>query len=159
MLNNLRARIMRYCELSWDDLKNLKAWAKRSASFNSFPPETFSSPSLKVAVATDADGKVVCMTPIETCYMVSAFLVSPEATSETASMAGDLIDAELAASAARAGVSKLLIVLPADHPCLKDNPEWADFREVRVYERKFNQTLGTGGIRLSKPAQATQFLN
>jgi hypothetical protein len=159
MLNNLRARIFKYCDISWKDLCNLKAWSKRSASFNSFPPENFSNPNLKVAVATDSDGEVVCMTPIETCFMVSAFLVSPNATPEEAAIAGDSIDAALAASATRAGVSKMLIVLP-DHIKFQGK-DFGDFRTVRVYERNFPLTVNSGGTRLheTNSLQATKYLN
>jgi hypothetical protein len=158
MLSNIKARIMRFCDLSWKDLTNLKAWGQRSATFNSFPLENFNSPLLKVAVAS-ADGEVVCMTPIETCYMVSAFLGSPNATPEQATLAGDEIDRQLSMEAQRAGVSSLLIMLPENHRALRGK-EFGEFKTVRVYERKFSQTVGTGGVTLSQANSiATNLIN
>ena len=159
MLNEIKATVRKYWELSWPDLCNLKAWMKNSKTFNSFDVDTFTSPSLKVAVA-NADGKTVCMTPIETCYMVSAFCVNPSASPDDARRAGDALDAEIARQGQMNGVSKLLIVVPADHPSLQDSSvDWADFKEVRVFERKIPQTVGTGGVWLPQTQSPATYQN
>jgi len=157
--NKLKATILRYCDLSYKSLVELKQWAKRSASFNSFPPENFASPSLRVAVATNSDGETVCMTPIETVFLASTFLVNPLATQAEALAAGDEIDRQLSMEAQRVGASALLIMVPASNPKFRGK-EWSDFKTMRVYERKFPNTVGTGGITLGKSnSTATNLIN
>jgi hypothetical protein len=157
----MKATLRKFWELSWSDLCNLKAWMKRSASFNGFDVEQFqSNATLRIASATNERNEVVCYTPVETCFVVSAFAVSPNATPSEARAAGDLIDSEIAHYAQRAGVSKLLLIVPKDHPALQDN-EWSDFKEVRVFERKIPSTINSGGVGCHKPTSvpASRYLN
>lgn len=156
--NTVKARLFKYCDLGYSTLVQLKSWLRHSKTFNSFSPEEFSNPTLKMAVATSPNGEVVCMTPIQTCWMVNAFCVNPAASSIDARIAGDAIDAELARQAQKHGVSKLLIVVPKDHPSLKDN-DLSDFNEVRIFERKFNQLSNSGGIGISAPLHVTPYFN
>src|SRR5438445_13275940 len=96
LMNNMKATLMRWCQLSWGQRVELKAWAKRSKSFSSFDVSEFENPLLKVATATNATGETVVYCPVQTCFLVNAFVVSPSATPEEATSAGDLLDSELA---------------------------------------------------------------
>ncbi|HEY6767998.1 MAG TPA: hypothetical protein VI386_24855 [Candidatus Sulfotelmatobacter sp.] len=156
-LTNIKASLLRYSDMSLSALTQLKAWMKRSASFSNFDVESFAATSLRVASATSATGETLCYCPIETVFMVSAYAVNPNATPTEARTAGDAIDAQVARQAQLAGVSKLLIVVPADNPCLQEN-EWSDFKEVRVFERKIPNTVNTP-VGCSTPSQETQYLN
>ena len=152
-ISNMKANLMRWCQLSWPQRVEMKSWAKRSKSFSSFEVENFNNPLLKVASATNATGETVVYCPVQTCFLVNAFVVSPSASEEQAALAGDLIDQQLSMEAQRAGVSSLLIMVPDDHPALRDKENFGDFKTVRVYQRNFPNTVGTGGIRLSSPSQ------
>jgi hypothetical protein len=127
---------------------------KRSASFNGFDLESFSATSLRVASATNEDGEALCYCPIETVLMVSAYAVNPSITPEEAQRAGDAIDRQLEWHAQQAGIQKMLVVLPKDHPGLPLD----EFKEVRVFERKIPQSamMGLGSFN-TKPAAT--FLN
>lgn len=155
MLNNLKARILKYCEMGWKELALLKRWMKHSTTFNTFDPEAFSSPSLRVAVGTNEQGDPIVFCPIESVLMVSAYAVSPSLSPAEAQRAGDVLDAAIAREAQRAGVSKLLLVLPKDYPVLPDS-EW---REVRVYERQIAQPLAMSGVDCSSTSAVNKFLN
>ena len=158
-INNMKATLMRWCQLSWGQRVQLKSWANQSKLFSSFDVSEFENPLLKVATATNATGETVVYCPVQTCFLVNAFVVSPSATEEQATLAGDLIDSQLSTEAQRAGVSSLLIMVPDNHPALLDNEKFGDFQTCRVYQRNFPLTVNSGGISLRKPAQATQFLN
>lgn len=148
------ARIFKMCEMSWAALTELKAWSKRSASFNGIDRETFTNPSLRIASATNSDGETVCYCPVETVFMVSAYALKPTATPAEAHAAGDAIDAELEKMAQRNGVNKFLICVPDGCPALPEG-EW---KKVSVYERKIPQTVTMHGIGCSATSQAT-FIN
>jgi len=142
----IKASLLRYCEMSWPSLALLKRWMKLAASFNGFDLDGFSNPSLKIAQATDADDQPICFCPVETVFLVSAYAVSPAATQAEARKAGDALDALIARQATMSGVSKMLIVVPRDHPELEG--EW---KEVRIYERKIQPTVMQGGCHTSSP--------
>ena len=72
MLTNFKARIFKFHDLSWKDLTLLKLWSRLSRSFNSFDPESYGAPSLRVATASNDAGEPVVFAPIETVFMVSA---------------------------------------------------------------------------------------
>jgi hypothetical protein len=155
MLSNIRAKLLRFCDLSWKDLTNLKAWSKGSASFNSFGRENYSSPSLRVAKA-ESDGETICLCPIEQVLTVSAYALRPGTCEEHAQLAGDFIDAAIEREAQRAGISKLLIILPANHPATFEGDEW---KTVKIFERKIPHAVVMGGVGISAQSQATRFLN
>src|ERR1700691_209409 len=116
--NKIKATLLRYCDLYRPALTQLRSWMKRSTSFNCLDLESFSATSLRVASATNEAGETVCYCPIETVLMVSAYAVNPSATPEQAQRAGDAIDRQLEWHAQQAGIQKMLIVLPKDHPGL-----------------------------------------
>lgn len=157
--NKLKATVLRWSELAWNARVQIKAWAKLSKTFSHFDVQTFENPLLKVAAVTDANGNSLVYCPVQTCFLVNAFIVAPSATPDEATQAGDKIDSMLEREALRAGVSSMLIMVPDGHPALKDNPEWADFKTVKVYERKFPLAVNSGGIRLSSPSHVSNFLN
>lgn len=149
------ARIFKYCELSWPALTELKAWLRKSTTFNTFDMSMFANPALRVATATDASGNTIAYCPVESCFLISAYAVNPKATEAEATLAGDEIDAMLESEGQRAGISKCLIVLPPNHPGLPLD----EFREVRVYERRIPLGVRSGGIPCYNQTQATHFLN
>ncbi|HWO32396.1 MAG TPA: hypothetical protein VNO32_26675, partial [Candidatus Acidoferrum sp.] len=100
-------------------------------------------------------GEVICYTPIETVFMVSAYAVSPTATAAEAQRAGDVIDAAVAHQAQLAGVSKMLLVVPATHPDLPEG-EW---KQVRVFERKIPQSVAIQRIGCYNPIPVVKYLN
>lgn len=143
---SFKATLLRWFELGWDARTELKAWLRQSRAFNSFDPECFNNAALRIASATNANGQAVAYCPIETAFVVNGYALNPNATPEDARKAGDYIEATLDREAQRAGVSKLLLVVPADHPSLATLDGWADFREVRVFERRIPQSVVMGGV-------------
>jgi hypothetical protein len=154
MLNNIKATIFKYFELSWPSRIQLKSWLTVSKSFNDFDAENFNSPTLRIAKATNEQGKPVVFVPFETVFLLSAYAVSPQATPIEAQRAGDEIDREIAVQAQRNGISKMLLVLPRDSPALPKG-EW---REVRVYERKIPNAVNLHGVGCSTPS-LPQYIN
>src|ERR1700693_2390484 len=116
MLSNIKARILKYFDLSWKDRTLLKAWSKLSASFNSFDPENFSATSLRVAKATTEDGEPIAFCPIATAFIVSSYAVNPALDEGSAQRAGNLIDWHIEQAAQLAGISRCLVVLPSESP-------------------------------------------
>jgi len=146
----MRATLLKLCEMSWASLAQLKRWMKHSASFNLFDVASFNNPNLQIAQAWNERGEVIALSPVENVLLVSAYAVNPTATQSEAQTAGDEIDAEIAAFAQRNGVSKMLLVVPADHPPL--DGEW---KHVRVYERPIDRspTLGVVGYNSTSPSK------
>jgi hypothetical protein len=144
MFNNIKATLMKYCELSWESLTQLKKAIAVSRSFNNFDATTFNSPSVRVAVAVNEQGTPIAWCPVETIMVARAFAVVPGTSPEDAQRAGDAIDAEIAAVAAAKGITRLLLVVDANHPGMGGD-EW---RGLKVFERQIpnltseNQTMG-----------------
>ena len=134
------ARIFKYSDLSWKDLTNIKRWFRRDAARNGFSLESFNNPSLRVAQAVNSVGQTICLTPIESCYLVGAYIHNPEATSVEIPQAGDSIDLELSRLAQREGITKFLIALPDSHPS-EQGERW-----IRIVERQVPQPVVMGGV-------------
>jgi hypothetical protein len=139
MFSKIKATIIRYRDFqfaaSWAALTQLPNWLSRTKTFNSLDYEGSASPSLRVACATNERGEAVCYTPIENVWVVSGFAINPAASPEEAQQAGDAIDAEIEREAQQAGVTRLLIMVPATNSALV--PEGLDeLKGVRVFERK-----------------------
>lgn len=126
-------RILKYFEMSWPSLTQIKAWGKRSAAFNNFDVESFAGCS--IASATNDQGQVVAYVPIQTVFLVSGFIVNPSTSPEDAHLAGDALDAAIAYAAQQQGISKMLIVVPKDYPGTPQD----DFKEVKMFERHIPQ--------------------
>jgi hypothetical protein len=145
------ARIFKYSDLSWSALTQIKRWFNRSAAREGFTLDSFNNnPSLRVAQAVNSVGQTVCLTPIESCYLVGAYIFNPDATSVEIPLAGDAIDRELACLAQREGVSKFLIALPNSHPS-ESGEKW-----IRVVQREVKQPVVMGGVSRAQ-ATAAQF--
>lgn len=152
-LNNIKARILKYCDLSNADLIWIKRWMKQSASFSKFDMDAFTSPSLQFATATTEGGEPLAYCPIERVFMVSAYAVSPTITPSQAQKVGDILDAAMAHAAQREGVSKFLLIVPKDHPALPEE----EFSEVRMYVRKIPQSVLNGGVAYQATSAAKCF--
>ena len=139
------SRIFKFCELSWHDLCNIKRWFQRSAAREGFTLESF-NPSIRVAKAENSVGQTICLTPIEVCYVVGAYIHNPAATSVETPQAGDAIDVEIARLAQREGVTRFLMAIPDSQPS-EPGEKW-----IRVVEREVPQPVVMGGV---SRAQAT----
>jgi hypothetical protein len=137
------ARIFKYCELSWSDLCNIKRWFQPSAAREGFTLDSL-NPSMKVAKVVNSVGQTLAFCPIESCYLVGAFIQNPEATSVEIGRGGDFIDLEIAKLAQREGVSKFVIVLPTSVPS-QPGERW-----IRIIERQVPQPIFTGGVAQSQ---------
>jgi hypothetical protein len=142
LMLSIKATLLRYSEMSLSSLTLLKSWMRRSASFNMFDAENFTASSLRIAQATNEQGETLCMCPIETVFLVSAYAVSPNTTPSEAQMAGDILDGAIARIAQQQGIQKLLIVVPKDHPALPEE----EYEQVRVYTRRIPQPLAMQGV-------------
>lgn len=154
MFSNVRAHLSKYCDLSWKELTLLKAWMKLSKSFNSFSPESFSSPSLRIAIATNEQRQPIAFCPVETILMVSAYAVSPTVSPTEAQLFGEAVDGEISLRAQQQGISKILIVVPENQTELP-----GEYKTMRVYERIVPPTFNMHGLGCSHPLQATQYQN
>jgi hypothetical protein len=132
------ARIFKYSDLSWHDLCNIKRWFQRSAAREGFTLDSL-TPSMKVAKVVNSVGQTLAFCPIESCYLVGAFIQNPEATSVEIGRGGDFIDSEIAKLAQREGVRKFVIVLPTSVPS-QPGERW-----IRIIERQVPQPVFTGG--------------
>ena len=145
-------RIFKYSDLSWSALTQIKSWFQRSSAREGFTLESFNNnPSMRVAQAVNSVGQTICLTPIESCYLVGAYIHNPEATSVEIPLAGDAIDRELASLAQREGVTKFLIALPDSHPS-EPGEKW-----IRVVQREVLQPVVMGGVSCARAS--TAYLN
>ena len=134
------ARIFKYSDLSWSALTQIKSWFQRSSAREGFTLERFNNPSLRVAQAVNSVGQTICLTPIESCYVIGAYITNPEATSVELPQAGDAVDREIERLAQREGVTKFLIAIPDCRPS-EPGEKW-----IRVVEREVPQPVVMGGI-------------
>ena len=117
MFDNIKTRLLKLSEMSWENLRELKAWMKRSQSFNKhFDVDAFNNPKLKIAQAVNQQGTTLVFCPVETVLMVSAYCVNPNVDPLTARNAGDYLDAAIAREAQKMGTSKIMIVVPEEFP-------------------------------------------
>lgn len=147
MLNNFKATVRKWANLPYADLCNFFSWL----DFNKSNVE-FNNQNLLVASATNERGETVCYTTAEPIFLVNAYSVSPSSTPEEAQQGGDAIDITLAGEARKAGVNRLLIVVPADTPH-QPGEKW-----LRVIERKVPQETITAQQRIGCLDSATRLL-
>jgi len=133
------ARIVKYADLSWKDLTNIKRWFQREATREGFTLDSL-NPSMKIAKATNSVGQTIAFCPIENCFVIGAFIQDPLATSVELGKAGDCIDAEVTRLAQREGVTKCFIALPDNVPTQPGE------RSIRVIERQITRPITTGGV-------------
>ena len=146
----MKATICKFCEMSWPALTQLKAWIRRSTSFNTFDVNELTTPSLRVASATDDKGETLVYVPVENVLMVSAYAVNSNATPIEAQQAGDAVDSLIERHAQQAGISKLLLVARVDQPGLPEG----DWKTVKILERRIPHIplMGIGSYN-SKPTE------
>jgi|SRR6267154_4356466 len=145
-------RIFKYSDLSWQALTQIKRWFNRSATREGFTLDSFNNnPSLRVAQAVNSVGQTICLTPIEVCYVVGAFIHNPESTSVEISQAGDALDLEISRLAQREGVTKFLIAIPDCQPS-EPGEKW-----IRVVPREVQQPVVMGGVSCTR--STTAYLN
>jgi hypothetical protein len=149
-----RAKLMRYCDLSWSALTEIKSWLKRSRGLrDGFTVVSFNNPKLQVISATNEDGQTMVHCLIEPCYMFSAYLSHPDLKDKPEETdAGNAIDAALYHQAQMDGVTRLLMVLPDSHRS-EPNERW-----VRIVEKKVPQIATTQGVGCIAPSPAV-FVN
>ncbi|MGB8989912.1 MAG: hypothetical protein WCC37_25165 [Candidatus Sulfotelmatobacter sp.] len=153
-MRDIKATVLRYCELSWGMLTKFKAFMKWS-TFCTFDPAEFTTPSLRVVTATNERGEHIVFAPIETCLFVSGYALSPTATKDEAFQAGNAMDAMVARVGKENGISKMLVVLPKNAPA--DLLENEDGEVIRVFVRKIPQSVLMGAVTVT-PLQ-TAYLN
>jgi hypothetical protein len=144
----MRARIFKYADLSWKDLTNIKRWFTREEARDGFTLDSFNNLFVRVAKAENSVGQTICLTPIESCYVVGAFIQNPEATSIAMQRACDSIDVEIACLAQREGVTKFLIALPPHLPS-EPGEKW-----IRVVQREVVLPVVMGGFPRSETTAA-----
>jgi hypothetical protein len=111
---------------------------------------TNAGPSRVIAEATDAQGIPICRLFVETVLLVSGYDVSQHVTPAEAKLAGDMLDAEIATTAALQGISKVLVSIPLNQPQLQGE----DCVKMRVYTRPVNTSAFSYA-----PSQSIQLLN
>jgi hypothetical protein len=150
MFDNIRAKLLRFRDLTWKDLRAFNAWPNKSADFDPFSAEHLSSPTLRVGKATDEEG-ALCYCPAEQVFMVSAYVMRPGITPEQAQLAGDSITSAIQDEAQRLGISKLVLCLPVDHPATLDG----NWRTVKISEQHIPQVNFINRMNETSSLQAT----
>jgi hypothetical protein len=148
MLNNIKARLFRYSEMSLTALSQFKAWINRGE----FDLDNFNASSLRVFTAKNGANRVICHTPLETVFLISSSALNPLATEVEAQAAGDLIDSHIESEGQKAGISKCLIVVP---PC---QPSFPEERWIRVIERSIPQTINAEGLGSHHSSSVAKFV-
>lgn len=150
MFANIRAKLLRFRDLTWKDLRSFNAWPNKSKDFDPFSAENLSSPTLRVAKATDEQG-ALCFCPVEQIFMVSEYVMRPGITEDQALQSGNAITAAIEDEAQRLGLTKLVLCLPIDHPATLEG-EW---RTVKILEQHIPQVSTVRRMDYSSSLQAT----
>lgn len=133
---NLRAAVMRFCDLSWESLVELKQWIQRNPI--TFDVERFNNnPGLRIASATNEAGQTVCYCTLEKAFVIGSLAHNPQATEIEMRSAGAHIEAAIAHEAAQSGATSLLLVVPENMPSIPDE------RFIRVVERRIVPIVST----------------
>ena len=109
MLNNLRAKIFRFCDLSLDAFLEIWKWKKEPFGFDM---KTLNDPAIRVACATNDVGESITFCAIENAYVIQHLAVNPSATEVEIDRSHNLIMARVVHDAALKGATKLLMVIP-----------------------------------------------
>lgn len=137
---SIKASVLRYCELSWAMLTQFKAFIKWS-TFCNFDPLEFTTPSLRIAQATNESGEPIVFCPLESCLFISGYAMNPKTSEDEAFRVGNTIDAEVARLGKQLGITKMLIAVPRNAPAdlLEEDGE-----VIRVFVRKIPQSVVMG---------------
>jgi hypothetical protein len=147
----MKATITKYFELSWDQLIKMKAFLSWS-TFCKFDPSELTTPSLRIATATNEQGEATVFCPIETVMLVS-YALNPKSSQNEAFRAGNAVDAEIARLGQQLGISKAMIVLPEGVTIPDDEGE-----TIRVHIRNIPQSV-VMGLRTDTPLQSARYVN
>lgn len=130
MLNNFKATVRKWAGLPWAEFRDLLTWPCKSTLQTD-------NPHLLIASVKSATGKTVCFATAEPIFLIDGYVCSPESTPSEAQRGGDAVDLAFASEAQKAGVGRMLIVLPTDSPN-EPGEKW-----LRVIERKVPQAITT----------------
>ena len=126
MLNNLKACIRKWVDLTHEDFFKLLRWSTSRVEFD----------NRTLVASCSRDGETIAYLTAEPVYLIGSYAVCPNITPSDALSAGDVIDAALASEAKRVGVGKFLITLP------EGAPRQHDEIVLRVIVRTIPQTNG-----------------
>ena len=149
MLTNFKVSLFRFCEVSWDSLKQLKAWMKLCPI--RIDGEGFSNPRLQIVQVKDAE-RTICYGAIEPAYVLNLVAFNPQSTGIEQQWAGAYIENALEVQAAREGATKLFYVVPDNMPSIPGESF------IRVVERRIVPTVNAVE-ESSAVFHATQHLN
>lgn len=133
-------------------LTYFKAFMKWS-TFCRLHTTELTTPSLRIAQATNERGEAVAFCPIESVMLLS-YVLRPGLTKDEAGRAGDAVDAEIAKLGKQLGISKAMIVMPEGLTIPDDEGE-----TIRVHIRKIPQTVAIGLATSVTQSQAGKYLN
>ena len=130
MFNNFKATVRKWAGLPFEDLWNVLSWLSRSKS-------TFETdnPNVLVGKACNERGEPVVYLTAEPIFLVGGYAIFPGTDPSEAGQAADAIDSALVHEAEKAGVQRVLVVLP-DYA-----PTHPQERLLRVIERRLPQTI------------------
>ena len=126
MVNNFKARIRKWANLTQQDLANLLRWG---GSPNSNPNTLVCSAS--------AGGETIAFMASEAVFVVTNYALKPGTAVSDLEAAGNAIDAVLAVEAQRVGVGRFLIALPEGCPAQPEE------KTLRYVERRVPQVSNT----------------
>lgn len=152
MLENIKANILRYCDMSLSSLTDLKKWMKQNVLLMEFDVAKLSNPSLRIAQATNAAGQTVCFCTLETAVVIGQLAYNPRATDIEMRSAGASIEEVIAHDAAQSGATSLLMVIPDNMPSIPNE------KFIRVLERRIAPTITKQGFD-PQATQAARFIN
>jgi hypothetical protein len=156
MFSNIKAKLIRWRDLSPKDFVNLFAWPKRSACFNPFAPENYASSTLRVAKAVDDQGTVHAYVPCDQVLMVSSYVMRPGVPEHQSQIVGDVISARIEEEAQRLGITKMILIFPEDHPATFGGA----WRTVRILEQTIDKAPSAKELGRYEAVQATtKFVN
>jgi hypothetical protein len=150
-MRDIKATLLRWSELPWSAIKQFNQFMFKST----FCRDQITTPSLRVAIATDENGEPLVVAPVETVLLLSGFAISPNASKEEARRCGYLIDVEVAALGQQLGIGKVIIVIPKDAPALLEEDGW---QEIRTYTRKIPQSAAIDVV-IPTQSRSAAYLN
>jgi hypothetical protein len=141
----MQSRMFRFHDLSWEARTLIKKWmAAPRVLRDGFSAKNFDNPNLRVIQVNNSVGQTVAFGAVETAFMLSAYLLNPEATDQEYHFGGQEVDCEIAKWARMDGVRRMLYVTPQSH--YSHQP---DEKLIRIVEREFPQNLVMRGAEQS----------
>jgi len=147
----MKATIQKLCEMGWESLTRFKALCKWSKA--PVEPETFASPSLRIASATNEAGQEIAFCVLENVLLLRTSVFDPSTTLTEVGRCGDYIDQQVAVHAQRLGISQVMVAVPNDFHDFDD-----ECITMKFYLRKVPAPIAAVGVACSTSAHP-QFLN